>query len=74
MSVFLLTAKYKIPLNNNMSIEKGQVFEVNLPFGKMPFDSIASKDRVIKALEYRNIDIKGHESYLSGSYFDIKKI
>lgn len=57
-----------------MKIEKGQTFIVNLPFGHLPFDSIDSKNRVTKILELQGFDIKGHESILSGGYFDFKKI
>lgn len=74
MSTFLLTAKVNIPLNGGMKIEKGQVFEVNLPFGKILFDSIDSKSRVTRILELEGFDIKGHESILSGGFFDYKKI
>lgn len=44
------------------------MFEVNLPFGHMPFDSIDSKSRVTKILELQGFDIKGHESILSGGF------
>lgn len=74
MSTFLLTAKVNIPLSGGMKIEKGQVFEVNLPFGHIPFDSIDSKSRVARILELEGFDIKGHESILSGGFFDFKKI
>lgn len=74
MSTFLLTAKVNIPLSGGMKIEKGQVFEVNLPFGHIPFDSIDSKSRVTRILELEGFDIKGHESILSGGFFDFKKI
>lgn len=74
MSTFLLTAKVNIPLDGGMKIEKGQVFEVNLPFGKIPFDSIDSKSRVTRILELEGFDIKGHESILSGGFFDFKKV
>lgn len=74
MSTFLLTAKVNIPLSGGMKIEKGQVFEVNLPFGHIPFDSIDSKSRVTRILELEGFDIKGHESILSGGFFDYKKI
>lgn len=74
MSSFLLTAKVNIPLSNGMKIEKGQIFEVNLPFGKIPFDSIDSKNRIEKVLEREGFDITGHESILSGGFFDFKKI
>lgn len=74
MSTFLLTAKVNIPLSGGMKIEKGQVFEVNLPFGHIPFDSIDSKSRVTRILELEGLDIKGHESILSGGFFDYKKI
>lgn len=74
MSVFLLTAKVNIPLSNGMKIEKGQVFEVNLPFGHIPFDSIDSKSRVTKILELQGLDIKGQESILSGGFFDYRKL
>lgn len=74
MSTFLLTAKMNIPLSSGMRIEKGQVFEVNLPFGKVPFESIECKNCVTRALEQKGFDISGHESILSGSSFDYKKI
>ncbi len=74
MSTFLLTAKVNIPLSGGMKIEKGQTFEVNLPFGKIPFDSIDSKSRVTRILELEGFDIKGHESILSGGFFDFKRI
>ncbi|MBM6673870.1 hypothetical protein [Marseilla massiliensis] len=74
MSTFLLTAKMNIPLNSGMRIEKGQVFEVNLPFGHLPFDSIDSKSRVTKILELQGFDVCGHESILSGGFFDFKKL
>lgn len=74
MSTFILTSKVNIPLNGGMKIEKGQTFILNLPFGHLPFDSIDSKNRVTKILELQGFDIKGHESILSGGYFDFKKI
>lgn len=64
-----------MPLKGGMKIEKGQTFEVNLPFGvATPFGSIESKAAVQKILGLQNFDIKGHESYLSGGYFNFKKI
>lgn len=74
MSTFLLTAKMNIPLSSGMRIEKGQVFEVNLPFGHLPFDSIDSKSRVTKILELQGFDVSDHESILSGGFFDFKKL
>ena len=74
MPKFELTAKVNIPLNSNMKIEKGQTFEVNIPWAHLPFDSIQSRDCVKKILSLQGIDIKGHESILSKAYFDIKKI
>lgn len=74
MSAFLLTAKVNIPLGSNMKIEKGQMFEVNLPFGHLPFDSIDSKSKVTRILELQGFDIKGHESILSGGFFEYKKL
>lgn len=74
MSTFLLTAKMNIPLSSGMRIEKGQVFEVNLPFGHLPFDSIDSKSRVTKILELQGFDVCGHESILNGGFFDFKKL
>lgn len=74
MSKFILTAKVNIPLNGGMRIDKGQTFEVNLPFGKLPFDSINSKGQVSRIMNLQGFDLKGHESILSGGYFDYKKI
>jgi hypothetical protein len=74
MSKFILTAKVNMPLNGGMRIDKGQTFEVNLPFGQLPFTSIDNKARVNQILNLQGFDLKGHESYLSGSYFDFKKI
>lgn len=74
MSAFVLTPKVNIPLHGGMRIEKGQSFIVNLPFGRLPFDSIDSKSRVTKILELNGFDIKGYESILSGGFFDFKKI
>lgn len=74
MSTFILTAKVNIPLNGGMRIEKGQTFEVNLPFGKLPFDSINSKNQVSRIMNLQGFDLKGRESILSGGYFDFKKI
>ena len=74
MSKFILTAKVNMPLSGGMKIDKGHTIEVNLPFGRLPFDSIDSKSRVAKLLELQGFDIKGRESYLSGGYFDFKKV
>ena len=74
MPKFELTAKMNLPLSGGMKIERGETFEINLPFGRLPFDSIDSKSRVSKILELQGFDIKGHESYLSGGYFDFKKM
>lgn len=74
MSLYVLTAKVTMLLNNGMRVEKGIKFEVNIPFAHLPFDSIASKSIVQKQLEYRGFDFSGHESYLSGGFFDYKKI
>lgn len=74
MPKFELVAKVNLPLSGGMKIEKGQTFEVNLPFGHLPFDSIDSKKQVTKILDLQGFDIKGHESFLSGAYFNFKKI
>ena len=75
MSSFLLTPKVNIPLSHGMRIEKGTLpFIVEIPFGHLPFDSIASKNRVKNSMMVRGIDISGHESILSTSYFDWKKL
>lgn len=74
MSKFILTAKVNMPLNGGMRIDKGQTFEVNLPFGQLPFTSIDNKARVNYILNLQGFDLKGHESYLSGGYFDFKKV
>lgn len=73
MSMFVLTAKVNIPLNGGNKIEKGYTFEVNLPNEKLPFENIGTRAIVEKKLS-RDFDIKGHESILSGGYFDYKKI
>ena len=74
MSKFILTAKVNMPFNGGMRIDKGQTFEVNLPFGQLPFTSIDNKARVNQILNLQGFDLKGHESYLSGGYFDYKKV
>lgn len=74
MPKYLLTAKYTQNLADGMQIEKGQRFEVNLPWAHLPFDSIESKNKVKQRLALEGYDIKGHESILSGSMFDFKKI
>ena len=75
MSTFLLTPKVNIPLRHGMIIEKGTLpFIVEIPFGHLPFDSISSKNRVKNSMMARGIDISGHESILSTSYFDWKKL
>ena len=74
MSKFILTAKVNMPLSGGMKIEKGNTFEVNLPFGQLPFTSIDNKARVNHILNLNGFDLKGHESYLSGAYFDFKKV
>lgn len=74
MSKFILTAKVNMPLNGGMRIDKGQTFEVNLPPGQLPFTSIENKYRVNQILNVHGFDLKGHESYLSGGYFDWKKV
>ena len=61
MSQFQLMAKVNIQLSGGMKIDKGQTFFVNLPFGRLPFDSINSKEAVIKQLELRNFNIKRSE-------------
>jgi len=74
MPKFILTAKYNQNLADGMRIEKGQTFEVNLPWSHLPFDSIESKSRVKQRLAIEGYDIKGHESILCSAMFDIKKI
>ena len=75
MSTFVLTSKCNIPLSHGMKIEKGTVpFIVEIPFGHLPFDSIASKNMVKNCLLARGIDISGHESILSGAFFNFKKM
>ena len=75
MSTFLLTPKVNIPLSHGMRIEKGTLpFIVEIPFGHLPFESIASKNMVKNCMMARGIDISGHESILSTSYFDWKKL
>jgi hypothetical protein len=74
MSQFQLTAKFDISFNGGMKIHKGQTFFVNLPFGRLPFDSINSKEAVTKRLELEGFNIKGRESILSSGYFDFKKL
>ena len=73
MSQFQLMAKVNIQLSGGMKIDKGQTFFVNLPFGRLPFDSINSKEAVIKQLELRNFNIKVHENILGTNYFEVKK-
>ena len=75
MSTFLLTPKVNIPLSHGMRIEKGTLpFIVEIPFGHLPFDSIASKNMVKNCMMARGIDISGHESILSTSYFECTKL
>ena len=75
MSTFLLTPKVNIPLSHGMRIEKGTLpFIVEIPFGHLPFDSIASKNMVKNCIMARGIDISGHESILSSAFFDWKKL
>ncbi len=76
MSTFVLPPpKCNIPLSHGMKIEKGTVpFIVEIPFGHLPFDSIASKNMVKDCLLARGIDISGHESILSGVFFNFKKM
>lgn len=74
MSQFQLTAKVNIPLHGGMRIDKGQTFFVNLPFGRLPFDSINSKVAVIKQLELKGFEIRGKECILATSFFDFKKL
>lgn len=74
MPKYLLTAKVTLPLNDGMRIEKGMRFEVNVPLAHLPFDSVASKYRVQKQLMVKGFDFAGHETYLSGGFFDYKKI
>ena len=58
MSTFLLTPKVNIPLSHGMRIEKGTLpFIVEIPFGHLPFDSIASKNMVKNCMMARGIDI-----------------
>lgn len=58
-----------------MKIEKGTLpFIVEIPTNHLPFDSISSKNMVKNCLLARGIDISGHESILSGAYFDFKKV
>ena len=75
MTTFLLTPKVNIPLSHGMRIEKGTLpFIVEIPFGHLPFDSIASKNMVKNCMMARGIDISGHESILSTAYFECKKL
>lgn len=75
MSTFLLTPKVNIPLSHGMRIEKGTLpFIVEIPFGHLPFDSIASKNMVKNCMMARGVDISGHESILSTSYFECTKL
>ena len=75
MATFILTPKCNIPLSHGMKIEKWTLpFTVEIPTNHLPFDSIASKNMVKNCLLARGIDISGHESILSGAFFDFKKI
>ena len=75
MSTFLLTPKVNIPLSHGMRIEKGTLpFIVEIPFGHLPFDSIASKNMVKNCMMARGIDISSHESIMSTSYFECTKL
>lgn len=75
MATFILTPKCNIPLSHGMKIEKGTLpFIVELPMNRLPFDSIDSKSIVKNCLLARGIDISGHESILSGAYFNFKKM
>ena len=75
MATFILTPKCNIPLSHGMKIEKGTLpFIVELPMNRLPFDSIDSKSIVKNCLLSRGIDISGHESILSGAYFNFKKM
>lgn len=75
MPKFILTARYNQSFHDGMRIEKGQTFEVNLPFTHLPFDSIQSKECVKKRLAIEGFDISGHEySVLSKGFFDYQKV
>lgn len=75
MATFILTPKCNIPLSHGMKIEKGTLpFIVEVPTNHLPFDSIDSKSRVKNCLLARGLDISGHESILSGAYFDFKRM
>ena len=75
MATFLLTPKCNIPLSHGMKIEKGTLpFIVEIPTNHLPFHSIDSQHRIKNCLLARGIDISGHESILSGAYFDFKKM
>lgn len=75
MSKFILTAKTNYSFSNGMRIEKGQTFEVNLPFAQLPFTSIKNKELVKQCLAREGFsDLKGHESILDGWLFDYKKV
>lgn len=77
MPTFRLTAMVNMPLNKGMKIEKGWTFDVELPFNALPFNSLDSKARVIKALDRAGFEpdlFKNHESFISGSFFSYKKM
>ena len=67
MSKFILTAKVNMSLNGGMRIDKGQTFEVNLPFGQLPFTSIDNKARVNHILNLQGFDY--YQQQLTDSSF-----
>ncbi|NDV59087.1 hypothetical protein [Bacteroides sp. 519] len=71
MPTFIITSK--APRDNKIPMDKGTTVEVQLPFGQLPFGSIASKEKVIEAFKcQKGVDISS--IYMHGGYFSWKKI
>ena len=76
MSTFIITAKMAISgLPNGMRIERNQSFTVNVPpNANTPFATPQAKSMCMQQLGYQGYDFSRNQNYLTGGYFDCKKI
>lgn len=74
MSKFLLTAqKTLVGLPDNMQINKGDKFEINLPATcTSPFGTLSARDSCIRQLNNCGYDFSEHPTWLNSTFKFIK--
>lgn len=76
MPQFIITAKMPISgLPNGMRIERNQSFTVNVPQNSTtPFATPQARFQCMQQLGFQGFDFSRNQNYLTGGYFDYKKL